>query len=65
MTGAGMAYRYPHFKRHHLVDGLSFDGPPPGRPMPNFDLPTTEGDRLRKSDFVGRRPLLLTFASVT
>ncbi len=33
--------------------------------MPAFDLPTTDGERIRKSDFSGRRPLLLTFASIT
>lgn len=33
--------------------------------MPAFDLPTTAGDHVRKSDFAGRRPLLLTFASIT
>jgi len=36
-----------------------------GRPgVPRFDLLATDGDRLRKSDFVSRR-LLLTFASIT
>jgi hypothetical protein len=59
-------YGYPHFKREMLLEGLYFGGgPPPGLPMPEFDLPTTVGDRLRKGDFVGRRPLLLTFASIT
>ncbi len=33
--------------------------------MPDFDLPTTDGDRIRKGDFLGRRPLLLTLASIT
>lgn len=33
--------------------------------MPDFDLRTIEGDRVRKSDFVGQRPLLLTMGSVT
>lgn len=33
--------------------------------MPDFDLPTTDGGRIRKEDFVGRCPLLLTFASIT
>lgn len=65
VRSTGRDYRYPHFKRHHLVDGLAFDGPPPGRPMPDFDLPTTDGARIRTGDFVGRRPLLLTFGSIT
>ncbi len=61
-----MKYAYLHFKREMLLEGLYFrGGPPPGLPMPEFDLPTISGDPLRKSDFVGRRPLLLTFASIT
>ena len=61
-----MEYGYPHFKREMLLEGLYFrGGPTPALPMPEFDLPTTDGDRLRKSDFVGQRPLLLTFASIT
>ncbi len=61
-----MGYRYPHFKRGMLLEGLYFrGGPSPGLPMPGFDLPTTDGGRLSKSDFVGRQPQLLTFASIT
>jgi hypothetical protein len=61
-----MGYHYPHFKRERLLEGLYFGGgPPPGLPMPEFDLPTSSGDRLSKGDFVGWRPLLLTFASIT
>jgi FPC/CPF motif-containing protein YcgG len=33
--------------------------------MPEFDLPTTDGGRVRKNDFVGQQPLLLTMGSVT
>jgi hypothetical protein len=63
---ADMAYRYPHFHTSLLFEDMSFRaGPRPGEPMPEFDLPTTDGDRVRKSDFVGRRPLLLTMGSVT
>jgi hypothetical protein len=61
-----MEYRYPHFKRRLLMADMAFGGGPrPGRPMPDFDLPTTDGGRVRKHDFVGQRPLLLTFGSVT
>lgn len=61
-----MEYRYPHFKRELLMEDMSFSGGPvPGKPMPDFDLPTTDGGRVRKRDFVTQRPLLLTFASVT
>jgi hypothetical protein len=66
MKGWAVKYAYPHFKREMLLEGLYFGGgPAPDLPMPKFDLPTSDGDRLRKSDFVGRRPLLLTFASIT
>ncbi len=61
-----MDYRYHHFERSLLMDDLTFTGgPQPGQPMPDFDLPTIDGARVRKEDFVGQRPLLLTFASVT
>ena len=61
-----MEYRYQHFKRQLLFEDMAWRaGPRPGEPMPDFDLPTTEGGRLRKRDFVGVKPLLLTFGSVT
>ncbi|MDP8974054.1 MAG: redoxin domain-containing protein, partial [Actinomycetota bacterium] len=61
-----MKYGYPHFKREMLLKGLYFGGGPlPGRSMPEFDLPTTDGAQVRKRGFAGRRPLLLTFASIT
>ena len=61
-----MEYRYPHFKREHLVRDMDFGGgPSPGQPMPDFELPTTDGGTVRLGDFVGQRPLLLTFGSVT
>jgi hypothetical protein len=40
-------------------------GPQPGEAMPDFDLPTTEDGRVRKSDWVGRQPLLMAFGSIT
>ncbi len=61
-----MAYRYPHFTREILRADLAFcGGPMPGWPLPDFDLVTTDGTRIRKRDLIGRRPLLLTCASVT
>ena len=60
-----MEYRYPHFKRELLAEDSSFaGGAPPGQPLPDFELPTTEGRRLRKGDLLGK-PLLLVFASYT
>jgi hypothetical protein len=59
-------YRYRHFCREALLDDLIFHaGPAPGRSVPDFDLPTVSGGRVRKADFLGRRPLLITFASLT
>jgi hypothetical protein len=59
-------YRFPHYRRELLREYASFHGgPEPGEPLPEFDLPTTDGGRVRKSDFTGRRPLFLSFASIT
>ncbi|WP_165985233.1 deiodinase-like protein [Streptomyces sp. YIM 98790] len=61
-----MTYRYPHFHTRLVLEDLRFTtGPRPGEAMPDFDLPTTDGGRVRKEDFLGRRPLLLTVGSVT
>ncbi len=61
-----MEYRYPHFKRELLADDSAFEwGPSPGELIPDFELSTTDGGRVGKSDFVGERPLLLVFSSYT
>ncbi len=61
-----MEYRYTHFKRKLFIEDTAFAGGPlPDQQMPNFDLPTIDGGRVRKSDFVGERPLLFTFGSFT
>lgn len=61
-----MQYRFPHFKRELMLEDLRFhSGPQPGQPMPDFELTTTDGRQIKKSDFVGLKPLLLTFGSVT
>jgi hypothetical protein len=62
-----MSYRYQHFHTKLLMDDLRFHaGPEPGEPMPEFDLPTTDGRRVTKGDFMGRRrPLLFSMGSVT
>ena len=60
-----MEYRYPHFKRELLGEDSSFTGgAAPGQPLPDFDLPTTDGRHLRKRDLLGK-PLLLIFGSYT
>ncbi len=64
MTALG--YCYPHFTRGILLDDMAFRGGPyPGQPLPDFDLLTTDGGRVRKRDFIGRWPLLLTCTSIT
>lgn len=61
-----MEYRYGQFKRRLLMEDMAFRaGPPPGEPMPDFDLPATDGGRITKADFVGKKPLLLTMGSFT
>jgi hypothetical protein len=61
-----VAYRYEHFKREVLRGELSFrTGPLPGEPFPDFDLETTDDGRVRKADYTGRRPVLITLGSVT
>ncbi len=60
-----MEYRYPHFKRELFGEDSSFNGGAvPGQPLPDFDLPTTDGGRRRRRDLLGK-PLLLIFASYT
>jgi hypothetical protein len=61
-----MDYRFERFRREQLFEGRAFQaGKEPGWNMPDFDLPTVTGGRVRKSEFLGRRPVLLTFASLT
>jgi hypothetical protein len=66
-TEAPEDYRHERFRLGLLIEDLSFsDGTPvPGQEMPDFELPTTDGVWVRKSDFVGRRPALITFGSIT
>lgn len=59
-------YLYKNFTREMLLSDMAFySGPCSGEEMPDFRLRTTSGDFISKSDFLGRRPLLLVFASVT
>lgn len=61
-----MEYHYEHFKRRLLMEDMSFrTGPRPGEPMPDFELLTTDGGHVRKEDFVGKKPLLVTMGSFT
>lgn len=60
-------YRYRHFTFRTLLHDMRFPAgsPAPGEPFPDFDLPTTAGERLRKADIVGQRPMFIVAASFT
>jgi len=60
-------YRYRHFTFRTLLHDMRFPAgsPAPGEPFPDFDLPTTDGGRLRKADLVGQRPMFMVAASFT
>lgn len=62
-----MEYRFEHFSAELLKEDASFtEAGAPGTSMPDFDLPTVDGGRARRVDFLQRqRPLLLAFGSVT
>jgi hypothetical protein len=62
-----MDYRFEHFSAGLLKEDAAFtDAGAPGSAMPDFDLPTVDGTRARRADFLQRqRPLLLTVGSVT
>lgn len=61
-----MEYRFDHFRRGQLLDDLQLDsGQAPGWSLPDFDLPTLNQGRVRKADFMGLRPALFAFASLT
>lgn len=61
-----MDYRFDHFRRRQLYEDFQFGaGQQPGWSMPDFDLPTLNRGRVRKSDFMGSCPALFTFASLT
>ena len=60
-------YRYDHFTTKLLIHDGSFHkgAKRPGETLPEFDLPTTDGDRVATQDFVGDRPLFLVTGSIT
>lgn len=63
---AAMSYVYDHFYRALMSEDFEFrHGPGPGEPMPHFELATVDGPKLRKQDFLGKRPLVLVFGSIT
>ena len=63
---ATVHYRFDHFRRQQLTDDMQFGaGKEPGWQVPDFDLATTTGGRVKKADFQGRRPVLFMFGSLT
>ena len=59
-------YRYDHFTTKLLIHDGSFHkgAKRPGETLPEFDLPTTDGDRITTDEF-GDRPLFLVTGSIT
>lgn len=60
-------YLYRHVTSDLLSEDMDFrdDAPAPGDRLPEFDLPTTENQRLRSSELIGTKPLLLVTGSLT
>lgn len=60
-------FAYRHVSPGVLHEDLSFgeDAPRPGDRLPEFDLPTDDGGRVRLDDFFGHRPVLLITSSYT
>lgn len=58
-------YLYDHVTQKVLMEDMSFgeDAPKPGDRLPQLDLPTVDGERIRSADFEGRKPLLLITGS--
>lgn len=61
-------YNFPEFKKtqlaKHLVTRFG-SAPEPGDRVPDFELRTIDGDKIRLGDFRGERNVLLTFGSAT
>jgi len=64
---SGQEYRYKNFTTKLLFRDLRFNknAPKAGENIPDFILTTTAGDQVKKDDFVGTKPLLLIFGSLT
>lgn len=61
------AYRYERVTMGLLMDDMRFrkNAASAGDPFPQFELPTTDGRQIRKDDYVGKRPLLVVFGSIS
>jgi peroxiredoxin len=60
-------YNYERFSREVLRDHSQtpFEGPEPGERAPDFKATTVDDDRVRLSDFRGKKNVLLVFGSAT
>ena len=57
-------FNFRHFRMRHMLAELLRPGLPPGSHAPDFELASTQGDRLRLRD-LGGRPVLLHLVSYT
>ncbi len=64
-TTSNDEYRFERVTMALLMDDSRFgkNTPSAGDPFPQFDLTTTDGRRIGKDDFIGKRPLLVVFGS--
>ncbi|MYL83621.1 redoxin domain-containing protein [Desulfovibrio aerotolerans] len=53
---AGNIYPVPHLPPNDSVLAVAV-----GSPMPDFDLPTIDGSRVRLADFIGQKNLVISF----
>lgn len=61
------SYNYEHFSPElfHELEQTRFSGPLSGEKAPDFKAATLEGEKIRLSDFRGRKNVLLVFGSTT
>lgn len=61
------AYRYQHVTTGVLLDDFRFNksAPKVGNSFPDFDLLTTTGEHICRGRYLGRKPVLLVFGSIT
>ncbi|MBU1211537.1 MAG: redoxin domain-containing protein [Alphaproteobacteria bacterium] len=66
MTTIG-EYVYDHVSSSVLKEDMAFSqsAPRPGDRLPDFDLQTTRGDRIKSADLVGQKPILVITGSYT
>jgi peroxiredoxin len=59
-------YNYKHFSREILGEvEAPFSGPQPGQRAPDFKSTALDGERVRLSDYQGKKNVLLVFGSAT